>query len=72
MGNSLSGVKSHDDLVAKAEGVRQAAAVPGASQATLVSADVTFYKAVVNSALANGVSPAAAMQALKELGQSGR
>jgi hypothetical protein len=71
MSNALSGVKAHDDAIAKAEGIRQTAVV-GATQAAVMSADVTFYKAVVVSALANGVSPAAAMQALKELGQTGR
>jgi hypothetical protein len=71
MGNSLSNVKVHDDQVAKAEGVRQSVAA-GSSQAAYISADVAFYRAVVNSALANGVSTAAAMQAFKELGQTGR
>lgn len=70
MSNSLTGNKAHDDTVAKAEGVRQSVAV-GSSQATYISADVTFYRAVAKSALANGVSPSAAMSALKALGQTG-
>ena len=71
MSNSLTGNKVHDDTVAKAEGVRQSVTA-GSTQAAYVSADVTFYKAVVASALAAGVSTSAAMQALKELGQTGR
>lgn len=68
--NALSGNKSHDDTVAKAEGVRQSVAV-GSSQATYISADVVFHRAVVKSALANGVSPSASMAALRELGTTG-
>jgi hypothetical protein len=70
MSNALTGVKAHDDTVAKAELVRQSVA-PGSSQATYTSADVTFFRAVARSALANGVSPSAAMSALKALGQTG-
>lgn len=69
--NGPSGNKAHDDTIAKADGVRQSVA-PGSAQSVYVSADVTFFKAVATSAIANGVSPAAAMQALKELGQTGR
>lgn len=70
MSNSPTGNKIHDDTVAKAEGVRQS--VPaGSSQATYISADVVFYRAVARSALSNGVSPSAAMSALKALGQTG-
>jgi hypothetical protein len=71
MSNSLSGIKGHDDTVLRAENARQVVAVAGATQAAVMSADVTFHRAVVKSALANGVSPAASMQALKELGQTG-
>jgi hypothetical protein len=70
MSNSLTGNKVHDDTVAKAEGVRQSVAV-GSSQATYISADVVFYRAVVKSALANGLSPSAAMSALREKGVTG-
>jgi hypothetical protein len=70
MSNALTGIKGHDDTILRAENVRQSVAA-GSSQATYVSSDVTFHRAVVKSALANGVSPAASMQALKELGQTG-
>ena len=70
MSNAPTGIKGHDDIVAKAEGVRQSVAA-GSSQATYISADVVFHRAVVKSALANGVSPAASMQALKSLGVTG-
>ena len=70
MSNSLTGVKAHDDTVAKAELVRQSVAA-GSTQATYIGADVVFYRAVAKSALANGVSPSAAMSALKSLGQTG-
>jgi hypothetical protein len=71
MSADKSYIKAHDDAVAKAEGSRQAAAVAGASQATVVSADVTFYRAVAKSAIANSVSPSAAMQVLRDLGVTG-
>jgi hypothetical protein len=71
MSNAPSGIKGHDDAVLRAENVRQS--VPaGSSQATYISADVVFHRAVVKSALANGVSPAASMQVLKSLGVTGQ
>jgi hypothetical protein len=72
MSNAISGIKGHDDTVLRAENARQAVAVVGATQAAVISSDITFHRAVVKSALANGISPAASMQALKELGQSGQ
>lgn len=71
MSASTTGVKAHDDTANKSESVRQASTA-GVSQATIVSAEVTHYRAVVKSALANNVSPSVAMQALKELGVTGQ
>lgn len=71
MSSSLTGNKTHDDAVSKGEGVRQSVA-SGSSQATYISADVLYYRAVAKSALANGVSASAAMSALKELGVTGQ
>lgn len=71
MSTSNSGNKTHDDTVRAAEGSRQAAAVAGASQATVRSAEIVFYRSVLASALANGCSPSAAVRALQELGTGG-
>jgi hypothetical protein len=65
-----SGVKAHDDAIAAAEGVRQVACAPGASAATIKSAEITFYRAVVSSCRANnsGSGIEQALNALRELG----
>jgi hypothetical protein len=69
---SQSGKAAHDATVNQAELARQnAVAAAGSNQTTVRSAEVQFYKTVTASALANGVSPSAAMQALRELGQTG-
>jgi hypothetical protein len=72
MSNAPTGIKSHDDAVVKAEGVRQTAVAAASSQSAVKTAEVTYYRAVVKSALANGVSPSASMQALHELGVTGQ
>jgi hypothetical protein len=66
---------THNSTVTKAEGVRQqAVAAANGNVATVRSADISFHKAVVNSCIANnssaGLQPS--MQALRELGQTGR
>lgn len=71
MSSNYSGVKGHDDTANKAEGARQAT-VTGATQPTIITAEVLYYRAVVKSALTNNVSTSAAMQALKELGVTGQ
>jgi hypothetical protein len=71
MSNAVTGIKVHDDLVLRAENTRQAATAAASTQAAVISADVTYHRAVVKSALANGVSPAASMLALKHLGVTG-
>jgi hypothetical protein len=72
MSNAATGIKSHDDAVLRAENTRQAVTAAASTQAAVISADVTFHRAVVKSALANGVSPAASMSALKHLGVTGQ
>ena len=71
MSSSQSGIKAHDDVVNAAEAARQSSITPATAQATVISADVLFYRAVVKSALKNGVSTSAAMSALKSLGVTG-
>jgi hypothetical protein len=68
---STSGKKAHDDTVIAAEGVRQTAITPTTPQATVNAAEIAFYRTVAKSALANGVSPSAAIRALQNLGQTG-
>jgi hypothetical protein len=72
MSNAITGVKVHDDLVLRAENTRQSSTAAATTQAAVISADVIFHRAVVKSALANGISPAASMLALKHLGVSGQ
>jgi hypothetical protein len=64
--------QAHNIVVQQAEGVRQSAvAAASGNRATINSADVTFYRTICRSALTSGVSPASAMQALRELGVTG-
>jgi hypothetical protein len=74
MSTVKNGVKIHDDLVAVAEGARQSAvAAAGANMASVISAEVTFYKTVAKSCRDNlnyaGVG--VAQQALRALGVTG-
>lgn len=72
MSSSKSGKKNHDDTVNHAESVRQSAVgAAGVSQATARTADIAFYRAAVASAVAQGVSPAQFITALRELGTGG-
>jgi hypothetical protein len=72
MSNAITGVKVHDDLVLRAENTRQSSTAAATTQAAVISADVIFHRAVVKSALANGISPAASMLALRHLGVGGQ
>ena len=72
MSTSQSGIKAHDDVVNAAENVRQAAVTAASSQSAARTAEIVFHRACVKSALANGISPSAAMQALRELGVTGQ
>jgi hypothetical protein len=66
-----SGVRAHDQVQNAAEAVRQSAITPTTAQSAVNTATIVFHRACVKSALANGVSPSASMQALKELGVTG-
>jgi hypothetical protein len=66
---------THNVTVTKAEGVRQQAIVGAAGNvASIRTAEIAFHRAVVSSCIANnngaGLQPA--MQALRELGVTGR
>jgi hypothetical protein len=71
MSFTKSGNKAHDDACNTAESTRQAAAVPGVTQATMVSAEILFYRACVASAVARGLDTAPFVRALKDLGTGG-
>ena len=59
----------HLDAVRAAQGDRQnAMAVPGLTQAAAKAADIAYFQAVVASAMANSISPSAALDALRSLG----
>jgi hypothetical protein len=65
-----SGNFIHDSAIAAAEGIRQTAVMAAASQAAVRTAEITFYRAVRASCIANnnqsGIAQANA--ALRELG----
>ncbi len=65
--NGITGIKVHDDAVARAENTRQVAIAAASTRAAVVSADTAFHRAVVQSAIKNGVSPSASMAALHDL-----
>jgi hypothetical protein len=70
--NGTNGInRAFDSDAIAAEGVRQAAITPTTAQATVISAEIIYYRAVARSAIKNGCSPSAAMSALRELGVSG-
>lgn len=58
--------QTHDNKVAVAEAVRQAAVTPTATAAAVIAAEKTFYTTLALSAIANGVSPSVFSQALRE------
>jgi hypothetical protein len=68
---SKTGVKAHDDAVLAAEGVRQTALAIATTQAAATSAAITFFRACVTSAVANGVGTEQFRAALRELGTGG-
>jgi len=52
--------------------MRQAAVVAGASQATVKTAEIAFYRSIISSAKTNGVPiPESAIRALQDLGTGG-
>jgi hypothetical protein len=56
---------THRANLLKAEQTRQAAQVPGASQAQLAAADIAYFRSAIASALANGCSIEPFVTALK-------
>jgi hypothetical protein len=68
-----SGLAAHDAACALAYGVCQSAiAAAAGSQSAVLSAEVTYYRAVLASALANGSSEASYFsQTLRALGTGG-
>jgi hypothetical protein len=71
MSLTKSGNRLHDDACNTAEGARQAAGVAGVTQATMVTAEILFYRACVASAVARGLDTAPFVRALKDLGTGG-
>ena len=66
---SRSGNATFDTAMALSEGTRQAACnVAGASQATVNTATVTFYRDAVSNGVANSVDVGPFIFALKNLG----
>jgi hypothetical protein len=60
--------QQHGSDVAVAEGVRQSAVAAASGQAAVTAAEITFYRAALKSGLANSVSVADYVFALKQLG----
>jgi hypothetical protein len=65
--------RAHQTAIVAAEQARQAAVVPSASAATVKTAEIAFYRAVLASATANNSSSGVeqAIMALRELGTGG-
>lgn len=57
---------AHDLKVAQAEAIRQASVTPSASKATIDTAEITFYRTCVTSAVSNSCSPTPFLTALQE------
>ena len=72
MSSGNTGIKGCDDLINVAESSRQSGITATTAQSTVISTEIAFHRAVVKAALKNGVSPAASMSALKELGVTGQ
>jgi hypothetical protein len=66
---SKSGNATHDATIVSAESTRQAAVnVAGATQATVNTATIAFYRSAVSSAVANGLDAGPFIHALRNLG----
>jgi hypothetical protein len=72
MSSPMSGIKVVDDAVARLENTRESAITPTTAQPTVIAADVAYHRGFVKLAIANGVSPAGSMAALRELGFTGQ
>lgn len=70
MSTVKTGNQNHDDKVNGAEAVRQAAVVPTAAKATVVTAEATFVRAAAVSAATNNCGIVPYMTWLAENGKS--
>jgi hypothetical protein len=66
--NYKSGNKAFDDQAASLEAARQVSSPVGATQSTVMAADIVYYRGMVKNAIAQGLSPSLYNQALKALG----
>lgn len=71
MSFTKSGNQAHDDACNVSEAARQSAGVAGVSQATMVTAEIAFYRACTASANARGLNTAPFRRALQDLGTGG-
>lgn len=71
MSVSQSGNRTHDVAVAVAEAARQAVVTKTATRATILAAEIAFFRACITSAVATGINPEQYQTALKELGTGG-
>lgn len=60
---------AHDNRVNIAETARQAAVLPTATKAQIVTAETTFMQEAARSAIANNCSPSVFLQALRAQGR---
>jgi hypothetical protein len=63
--------QTHKGNVSAAESTRQVAVAAASTQASVTSAEISFYRTCRTSALANNVSPTVYIDALKSLGTGG-
>jgi hypothetical protein len=71
MSNPITGIKTLDDAAQRLENTRQTAVAAASTQAAAIAADLAYHRGFVKLAIANGVSPAGSMSAIRELGYSG-
>jgi len=71
MSKIKTGNKAHDDACDVAESTRQSAITATTTQANARTAEITYYRALKASAIANNCSPAQFTTALMELGTGG-
>ena len=64
--------RQHNDTCNLSEGTRQGAVATAAgNQATVKAAEISFYRACLASAIANGCQPGVFIRALMDLGTGG-
>ena len=67
---SKTGNATHDSTMLAAESTRQSAVAAAASQATVNTAQIVFYRACLASKITNGLDAGNELIALKNLGAS--